>query len=133
MTIIILSLLTAIFLESTIISLPLTLVVLLFAAIYTRDSLIFLLAFLAGIAVDILSLRALGISSLYFVTFVFIIFLYHKKFEAGTLQFLAVFAFLGSILYLIFLGTSQILFHTITTTILVMISFLFYKKSTKAV
>ena len=133
MTIIILSLLAAIFLESTIISLPLTLVVLLFAAIYARDNSIFLLAFLAGIAIDVLSLRTLGISSLYFVTFVFIIFLYHKKFEARTLQFSAVFAFLGSILYLIFLGTSQILFHTITTTILVMISFLFYKKSTKAV
>jgi len=133
MIIIILSLLTAIFLESALMSLPLTLVVLLFAAIYTRDSLIFLLAFLAGLILDIFSLRTLGISSLYFVTFVFVIFLYQKKFETGTLQFLAIFAFLGSILYLIFLGTSQVFIHSILATILATISFLFYKKTKKAV
>lgn len=128
---ILLSLVIAIFLESSIFSLPLVLIVILISAVFIRESYVFLLAFAGGLVLDILTQRTLGLSSLYFVAFVFIIFLYHKKFEAGTFQFLTAASFLGSLFYLFFIGTGQIIFHSIIIVLFTVTSFLFFKKSNK--
>jgi len=131
MKVIIPSLLFAIALESTIISAPLTLIVLLFSAIYARGNIIFLLAFLSGLILDILALSTIGLTSIYFVTFVYLIFLYQRKFEAKTLHFLTIFSFLGSLLFLFLQREDQIILQSILLTVIVIISFLFYKKPNK--
>lgn len=118
---------TSILLESSVTTLPLTLLVLLFAGVATRSNNIFGLAFLSGLALDFLSFRTIGISSIYFVSFVFAIFLYQKKFEIETLHFIAVFSFLGCLGYLFLTGSGPILTQTFFITLINVLSFFIYK------
>jgi len=71
----------SVFLEGTVTTLPLTLVCLLCLTIYKREGIVFLIAFLAGLLLDILRVNMVGESSLFFVVFVFLILLYQRKYE----------------------------------------------------
>jgi len=135
MGIIIFFLIIAEVLESSITTLPLTLLILVFAGVVTRSNNIFLLAFFAGLALDFLSFRTIGISSIYFVSFVFLIFLYQKKFEIQTLHFIIIFSFLGSLFYLILTGINNFFIQSVFSAILSSLSFfifsIFNKKTLK--
>ncbi len=98
---ILISLFISVLLESTLITLPLTLITVIFAAVTLRKNEVFILAFFSGLMLDILTLKSVGISSLFFTLVVFLIFLYQRKFEIGTFYFFATSTFLGSLLYLI--------------------------------
>jgi len=130
MKIIIPSLILAIILESTLISFPLTLAVIIFSAVIVKDNGIFLLAILAGLFLDQMSLNMLGISSLMFVISVFLIFQYGKKFEIKTLHFFATFTFLASYIYLLVIGSPNSFLVSLILTVISAISFTIYKKST---
>lgn len=127
MGIIVLFLIIAEVFESGVITLPLTLLILLFASVVTRSNNIFGLAFLSGLALDLLSFRTIGMSSIYFVCFVFLIFLYQKKFEIETIYFVAAFSFLGSLGYLFLTGSGSILTQTFFITLITILSFFIYK------
>lgn len=120
---IILFLIVAGVLESSITTLPLSLMILIFAGVVTRSNNIFGLAFLSGLILDFLSFKTAGISSIYFVSFVFIIFLYQKKFEIQTLHFIIIFSFLGSLGYLFLTGSGLILAQTFFITLITVLSF----------
>ena len=132
---IILFLIIAAILESGVTTLPLTLLILVFAGVVTRSNNIFFLAFFAGLALDFLSFRTIGISSIYFVSFVFLIFLYQKKFEIQTLRFIIIFSFLGSLFYLILIGINNFFIQSVFSAILSSLSFfifsIFNKKTLK--
>lgn len=129
MKIVIPALVLAIILESSVVSFPLTLIVLIFSAIFVKESYVFLLAFMAGLILDFLALRLIGISSLIFVTYVFLIYQYSQKFEVKTLHFFATFIFLGSYIYLLITNSSNAIFVSSILTLISAISFILYKKS----
>ncbi len=132
MGIIILYLAAAVFLESSITTLPLVLSIILFSSVVLRKNEVFLLSFISGLFLDILAFTTIGLSSLYLVLFVFVIFLYEKKFEIETLYFVGLFSFLGSAGYLFLIGSKGGLIQASVMTLITALSFLIFKISNKA-
>ena len=133
MGIIFVSLIFSILLESSLTTLPLTLIIILFSAVVIRKNEIFLLAFLAGLFLDFLTLETLGLSSLYFVSMVYVVFLYQKKFEIETLYFVTTFSFLGVFGYLFIERASYVLLQSLAVTVLVFFSYISFKKFNKKI
>lgn len=131
MKLIILAFLVAILLESTIITLPLTLLIIIFSAITIRKNEVFFLAFLAGLLLDVLTFRNIGWSSLFFTMAVFTVFLYQKKFEIDSLSFVLVISLIGSFGYLLTAGISFPLIQSLISAFIFSSSFLIFKKSNK--
>jgi cell shape-determining protein MreD len=97
-------LLIAVLMESTFITIPLCLILLINFLVIDRKSWVFPAAFFSGMMLDILLLRYLGSTSLFFVTLLFIINLYEKKFETSNIYFVLSASFVGSFFYLIIFG-----------------------------
>lgn len=94
----------AVFVEGTMTSLPLVLVCLLCLTIMRRDASVFLFAVISGIVLDVLSLRPIGSSSLFFVLFIFLLLLYQRKYEIDSYPFVAASTFFGSMIFLALFG-----------------------------
>ncbi len=124
-------LIITILLESSITSLPLVLLVILIGAVTLKKNEIFLLAFLSGMFLDMLTLKTIGVSSLFFVLYVFLIYLYRKKFEIENLGFVIVFSFFGSFLYLIITGSGFALIESIVATFISATSFYIFQITNK--
>ncbi|OGH23160.1 MAG: hypothetical protein A3F31_04180 [Candidatus Levybacteria bacterium RIFCSPHIGHO2_12_FULL_38_12] len=116
-------LVTAFFLEGIITSLPLILTSLLLFFTYRRSNRVFLAAFGVGILIDVLKLRQLGISSTYYIIFLFLVSLYERKFEIKTIPFVIIVSFLGSLGYLALVNSSEILFRALVSSILAVTTF----------
>jgi len=120
---IILLLLSA-FLEGSVTTLPLPLLLFLTAAVVVRKTWIFPAAFLTGFLLDIFLLNPLGKTSLFFVIFLFIILLYDRKFDIQTFHFVFLAAFIGSLIYFIaILHISNILTQALISAIITTLSF----------
>src|SRR5579871_616076 len=89
-------LLIAILLESTLLVLPCVFLVLFCFGILFRQAALPLWSFFAGMLLDILTFHTIGMSSLFFLVFFGILFLYERKFEIQSIKFVLVFSFLGS-------------------------------------
>lgn len=120
----------AVFLEGIFSTLPLTLDVLLISYVVKRQSLdesglfsVFVLAFLLGVVLDIFSLRLLGLSSLFFIIFLFLIILYERKFEVETVPFIMFSSFLGSIFFLIIFGYKYVFLQAIVNSLVTVLLF----------
>ena len=118
-------LIIALFFEVSITSLPLLVGVLIFLAVSVRKDWVFLAAFLIGLIFDILTLRTIGTTSLFFTILIFLIFSYENKFEIATLPFIFISTFLFSFLFLIFLGFGNLLLQSLTVSILTLLLFKF--------
>ena len=101
--------LLALVIEGVLTTLPLTFVALLIFFILRRETYIFYIAFIAGIILDLLSVRTIGISSIYFVTVFFAVLLYERKFEIKTIIFVVLSSFLGSLGFLFITSFSNII------------------------
>lgn len=108
-------------------ALPLTLIFLLCLTVMKRQEWIFLLAFIAGILLDVFTFRPFGLTSLYFVCFVFLMLLYQRKYETATMPFVAIAAFLGSYGYLVVIGQPAMFLQAIISTIIASIAFAMYR------
>lgn len=131
MKLITLSLLISILFESVFTTIPLTLLIILFITIVLRESDVFIFAFLSGLLLDIFSYRALGISSAIFATLITLIFLYQRKFEIESFNFLVLISFSGTLVYLFITGASNLIFQTLFSTLLISFSYLVFKKTNK--
>ncbi len=107
----------------TITTLPMALIGLLMSYIFYKESWIFFAAFFSGIFLDVITVRTLGESSLFFILFLFLIDLYEKKFEVQTLSFVCLASFLGSLVYLLLFGQSAAFQQAIVTTFLSILFF----------
>jgi hypothetical protein len=103
--------------EGMVTSLPLVLVCLLCLTIVTRDSIVFLAAFVAGILLDAFALRPLGETSIFLLTFVLLILLYQRKYEIYSYQFVMVAAFIGGLLFLWIFGYAQAILDAVVGAI----------------
>jgi len=91
-------LLLACFLETVLISFPLTLFVIGFSAFIRHEETV-TLAFIAGIILDLLTLRLVGVSSLFFLSFIYLGGRYRKKIYGGTLFFRFLFLIIPYVIY----------------------------------
>lgn len=115
----------AILVEATITPIPIVALVLLVFYIVKRSSQVFFPAFVSGIVLDIFSVRTLGLSSLFFIAFMFTVFLYERKFETQTITFVFFATFLGSLIYLKIFGYNNILFQSFINAIIGVLLFKF--------
>lgn len=105
----------AILLESTVTTLPVVLCVLFCFGIMLRNPSILFWGFIGGIIIDALSFHTMGVSSLFFLLFFMIVFLYERKFEIQSIAFVFLFSLLGSLLYLCMLGMHTIIASSIVS------------------
>ena len=124
-------LIISILMEATVTTIPLTLLIILTAAIIFRTNEVFILAFISGLFLDILTLYSLGWSSMYFIILVFVIFLYQKKFEIETLHFVIASSLLASFGYLLIQGSDYFVLQSTAVCIIASVSFLIYTATNK--
>ena len=110
--------LLSLFLESSVTTLPLVFLTLLCFAVLTRKEWIFVIAFIAGVLLDAFSFRALGQSSLYFIIYIFLVFLYERKFEISTKYFIFIASFLGSFGFLIIFSYNNLVLQSLVSSII---------------
>ncbi|SRR5258706_4115840 len=113
-----LCLLFAIFFEVGIIQLPFLLIAIVIICIITKSEWIFWVSIASGIILDSLSFRIIGESSVFFVLLLGLIFLYQKRFEIKTIQFVFISTTIGSFLYLLLVGAQSILLQSLVSGIL---------------
>lgn len=108
----------SLFLESSVTTLPLVFLTVLCLAVLTSKEWIFVIAFIAGVLLDALSFRALGQSSLYFILYIFLVFLYERKFEISTKYFIFIASFLGSFGFLIIFSYNNLILQSLMSSII---------------
>lgn len=113
------------FLELVLTSVPLIFIMLLNLFIFSKKEWVFILAFTAGIFFDILSLRNLGYTSMFYVSSLFLVSLYERKFETSTIYFIFIMSVILSAVYLILFGGFSIL-ESIFSGIVGITIFLFF-------
>ena len=104
-------------------TLPLVPVFLILLFVFYEKPWVFVLAFFAGILLDLSLFRPLGQTSVAFALFLLIISLYGKKFEVKTVPFVFFSSFLGSLIYLRFFGYQMVLFQSLISSILAVLLF----------
>src|SRR3989344_3801655 len=107
----------AVLLESSIITMPFTIGIMLLFFVLTRKDSAFFLAVFAGIFLDIYAVRAIGITSLFLIVFLLLISIYEKKFEIKTVPFIVSASFIGSMFFLLFFGGEYMLIQSILMAI----------------
>lgn len=118
----------AVILEGTITSLPIVLDVLLVFFIVKKRSRLLLPAFFSGIALDIFRVRPLGLTGIFFIVFILLVFLYERKFETATYPFVFFSSFLGGALYLFLFGSGQVLGQPLVSSIVAVLIFYIFKR-----
>lgn len=71
------------------------------AYVLYRNSWVFAGALVGGLVLDSLSIDRIGVSSMYLLVFLLLIFLYERKFEIQTREFVFLTALVGSVGYLL--------------------------------
>jgi cell shape-determining protein MreD len=100
-------LILALILEVSLTTIPLVFLVLLSLAVLQKDVIIFPIAFLLGIFLDLFTFQTLGSSSAILIIFLFLVLLYQRKFEIATNYFIFAASFLGSFIILLILGNAR--------------------------
>lgn len=104
-------------------TLPAPLILLLCYAVVFKRSWVFALAFFTGLFLDIIFVRILGQTSTSFLIFIFIVFLYERKFEIQSKPFVFFAAFLGSIGYLLVFGYNHVLEQSLASSLIAVLLF----------
>jgi len=114
-------------LEGTVTTLPITMVFLLCLSLIRRDWTVFPIAFFAGLLLDLLRVQTVGVSSLFFMIFTFLILLYQRKYEINSYPFVVVATFLGSIIYFFIFGLKHFIIQSILISIIAALLFAIIK------
>ena len=109
--------------ESTILSLPITLLYLLCLLVVRKNSLVLVIGFIAGLFLDMLLIRQFGITSMVIVTMLAITLLYQRKFEIASYYFIAIASFIMSLVYLFIFKTEHIFLLATISSILAILFF----------
>lgn len=122
----------ALIFEVSLVSLPLVLVLLIVLSVIYKDYSVFVLGMVFGILRDMLTFSIVGVTSIFFISLIFIILSYQKKFEI-TSSYFVIFAIVvfGS-LYLLMVGPSFIILKIIVSILLGVIFFAVFKKLYKS-
>jgi len=126
-----LTLLLVIILEGILTTVPLTLIFLLCLTVMKRQEWIFIPAFFAGLILDVFSFRPIGLTSMYFLSFMFLLLLYQRKYETATLPFVVISSFFGTLLYLLLIAQPSFFFQAILSTVIAGTAFIIYRLFSK--
>ena len=118
----------AMIIESSIASIPLVLDIIIILYIFEKKSWIFVATFVSGLFLDVLLVRVLGQTSLFFVIFLFILSLYERKFETSSIYFALFSSFLGSLIFLILAKENFIFQNSIISAIFTVVLFMIFKQ-----
>lgn len=102
-------------LQGSVTTIPLVLILLINLAIAAKDSSVFLIAFVCGLILDVMLGNTLGITSIFYMSIIVVIFLYERKFDIQTYPFVFFSSFLGSFLYLILFGARFVFLQSLFT------------------
>lgn len=119
----------ALFMQTTVTSIPLILPVLLLFYIVTRSTLAFAAAFFFGIIFDVLTVQTIGTSSAFFLGFLFLVSLYERKFEVNSVYFIAIFSFVGGSIILLLTKQEYVIPQATVVAVIAVLSFLVIQKS----
>lgn len=108
------SLFVALFLEASLFSLPFLLLCLIFFGVFYKESWIFPVAFLFGIVLDMLLFRTVGVTSLFFLCVLGVVFLYQRKFETQSIPFLLCFSWGVTYVYGLLFHEQHVLLQAIS-------------------
>src|SRR5260221_5580193 len=122
-------LLIGILLEVTVIQIPLVLLILLVGFILFQDEWLFFAGLIAGLLLDALRLQTIGMTSLYYITVLLLIFLYKRRFEIKTVPFVFFASILCSFFYLLLFGSQSILLQSLVSGIFGIGGFTLFKKT----
>lgn len=111
-------------LQGSVTTIPLVLILLLNLFIATKKTSVFVIAFFCGLLLDAMLGNPLGETSIFYILFLAIIFLYERKFDIQTFPFVFISSFLGSFAYLILYNSRFILMQSFTSA-LISIGFFF--------
>lgn len=112
-------LVVALFLETVVTTVPLVLLLLLSMIVLKRENVVFVYAFISGLLIDALSFQTLGVSSLFYCTFLFLVILYERKFEIATTYFILAASFFGSFFYIfLFSDKDFVIFESFLSAII---------------
>lgn len=105
--------------EGTFTSAPLIIdILLLYYILYSEESTVFIASFIIGIFLDSISVRAIGESSLFLITFLFVVMLYQRKFEITTWPFVVSSSFLGAFVFLTVFGYQNTMMQSLFNLLL---------------
>ncbi len=110
-------------LEYTITSLPLLLIIVSVILILYKELWVMHIAFIAGLILDIASVRPLGSSSALLVAWLFLILLYERKYKIDSYPFVAVSSFFGAIIFLILFNYPNIISQAVISSIFALVLF----------
>jgi cell shape-determining protein MreD len=117
-------LIIALILEASLTTIPFVFLVLLCLLVLLRENWLFVFAFAFGLVLDLVSFKTPGISSAFFVIFLFLVLLYQSKFEIATNAFIFFSSLLGSFAYLMILGyNNSLILQTILSSIIGLLLF----------
>lgn len=111
------------FIETSITTLPLLIGGLVFFAVTSRKDWVFLIAVITGFIFDVLTLRTIASTSIFFTILVFLIFIYENKFETETVLFVFLSTFISSFIFLIFLGFGNLILQSLVVATLTSLIF----------
>lgn len=114
--------------EGTLTTLPLVLIFLLCITVVKKSTLLFFLAFISGLFLDIFTLHPLGMTSIYSLCFLFLVLLYERKYEITSYPFIIVASFVGSLGYLVLFGYKDVLLQAGISILVALVLFFAFKK-----
>ncbi len=131
MKLLVLILLTiALCLEASLTTIPFIFLVLLCQTVLLRKEWLFIYAFIFGIFLDIVLFRTVGISSGFYLIFLFLVILYQSKFEIATGYFVFIASLIGSLIFLFLSGhTHLIIVQVIVSAIIGLVLFKTFQKT----
>ena len=124
--------LLSLFLESSVTTIPFVFIVLLSFFVLERKEWVLFLALITGFFLDAITFRPLGLSGLFFSVFLFIVFIYERKFEIATVPFVLTASFIGSLFYLwIFYPKGIVVLESVFSAILGVLVFVLFSRLNK--
>jgi len=88
---------------------PLVFIFLINSIIFFKKEWVFVLAFFLGILMDFFQMRQLGATAIFFISVLYLITLYERKFESTSMYFILITSFFASLLYLLIFYSFSIL------------------------
>lgn len=104
-------------------TLPLALMALLCLTVIFKRPWIFVLAFFTGLFFDLSQVRILGQTSTFLLIFIFLLFLYERKFEIQSAPFVFFAGFLGSLGYLVVFGYNYVFWQALASALIAILIF----------
>ena len=123
MPFVIVILLILLVLESTLLSLPLSLIFLICLLVLRKDRTVFILGFMCGVLLDILLVRNVGSTPFIIVTILFLIMLYQRKFEIASYYFIGIASGTAALLYVVIFHVSHPFFYATISAVLAILFF----------